>query len=61
MLFKCSQKELKEQNTNYFNMNNYELAMLALREQAQVYLKNMATLDECQRVISKCKRLIETV
>lgn len=42
-------------------MRNYELAMLALREQAQVYKKNMATIDECQRVISKCKKLIETV
>lgn len=42
-------------------MRNYELAMLALREQASVYLKNMATLDECQRVIFKAKKLIETV
>lgn len=41
-------------------MRNYELAMLALREQAQVYFRNMATLDECQRVILRAKKLIET-
>lgn len=42
-------------------MTNYDLAMLALREQAQVYLKNMATLQECQIVINKCKKIIESV
>ncbi len=42
-------------------MRNYELAMLALREQSQVYAKNMATIQECQRVILRVKQLIETV